>query len=156
LSLTRAILLSLLPVAELRGGIPAALLIGTNPLLAYAVCVIANLAVVPLVYIFLGYIHHHLMAVSIYKQTFPRFMEKTRKRLHHKIERWGYFGLTLFVAIPLPVTGAYTGTLGAWFFGMNKLKSFLAIALGVSIAGLIVTAMVLIGNRTYSIFLTSL
>jgi len=156
LSLTRAILLSLLPVAELRGGIPAALLIGTNPLLAYAVCVMANLVVVPLVYVFLEYIHHHLMAVRIYKETFHRFMEKTRRRLHHKIERWGYFGLTLFVAIPLPITGAYTGTLGAWFFGMNKLKSFLAIALGVSIAGLIVTAIVLTGNHAYSIFLTSL
>lgn len=156
MSLTRAILLSLLPVVELRGGIPAALLTGTNPLLAYAVCVMANLVVVPLVYVFLEYIHHHLMAVRIYRKTFHGFMEKTRRRLHHKIERWGYFGLTLFVAIPLPVTGAYTGTLGAWFFGMNKLKSFLAIALGVSIAGLIVTAVVLSGSHAYTIFLTFL
>ncbi len=152
-SLSKAILLSLLPVAELRGGIPAALLSGTNPLLAYIVCVLTNLIVVPVVFIFLEYIHHHLMNTRLYRETFDIFMERTRRRLHDKIERWGYLGLTLFVAIPLPVTGAYTGTLGAWFFGMGKFKSFLAIALGVSIAGLIVTIVVLTGSHTYYLFL---
>ncbi len=154
-SLAKAALLSLLPVAELRGGIPLALLLGIHPILAYAVCVLANLVVVPLVYVFLERIHHHLMPIRIYREAFDRYVGKTRKRLHTKVEKWGYLGLTIFVAIPLPVTGAYTGTLGAWFFGMNKVKSFLAIALGVSIAGLIVTTVVLSGNHAYNMFIRS-
>lgn len=148
--------MSVLPVAELRGGIPVALLLGIHPILAYTVCVLANLTVVPLVYIFLEKIHHHLMPISIYRDVFDRYVGKTRSRLHIKVEKWGYFGLTVFVAIPLPVTGAYTGTLGAWFLGMNKLKSFLAIALGVCIAGLIVTTVVLSGNHAYSTFTSSI
>jgi uncharacterized membrane protein len=140
------VLLSMAPVSELRGGIPWALSQGVSPYVAYIVAVLANIVVVPIIFFFLESVHHYFMNIKIYKKVFDRFMERARKKLHKKVEKYGYFGLTLFVAIPLPVTGAWTGTLGAWFFGMDKIKSFFAILLGVLIAGLIVTAVYFTGG----------
>jgi len=147
-----AILLSMAPVSELRGGIPYAILKGINPAYAYLFCVAANIAIVPVIFFFLEKLHHHFYRIKIYKKLFDKFIERTRKKLHKKVEKYGYFGLTLFVAVPLPITGAWTGTLGAWLFGMNKLKSMLAILLGVLIAGIIVTTVMLVGGNGLSIF----
>jgi uncharacterized membrane protein len=60
------------------------------------------------------------------------------ERRRDMIDRYGYLGLTLFVAIPLPVTGAWTGCLLAFLLGLNRFKSFFYIALGVTLAGIIV------------------
>lgn len=148
-----AILLSMAPVSELRGGIPWAILNGISPAAAYITCVAANIAVVPLIFLFLELLHHHFERIGIYKKIFDKFVERTRRKLHKKVEKYGYLGLTLFVAVPLPITGAWTGTLGAWLFGMDKLKSMLAILLGVAIAGMIVTFAVLAGGNGLSIFI---
>ena len=142
----QTILLSLAPISELRGGIPFALFNGVHPVLAYVVAVLANILVVPLLFFFLTFLHQYFLFIPLYKRVFNRFLERTRRKLHAKVERYGYFGLTLFVAIPLPVTGAWTGTIGAWFFGMDKVKSFFAILLGVLIAGIIVTAIYFTGG----------
>jgi len=151
-----SILLSMAPVSELRGGIPWAISQGVNIYMAYVVCVLANIIVVPAIFFFLESLHRHLINIRIYKKVFDKFMERTRRKLHKKVEKYGYFGLTLFVAVPLPVTGAWTGTLGAWFFGMDKIKSFLAILLGVAIAGVIVTIVALVGGNGLSIFIKSI
>lgn len=148
-----SVLLSLAPVSELRGGIPYAVYNGVNPFLAYAVCVLVNFLVAPLLFLFFDYLHHHLLHINCYRRTFEHFLEKTRRRTHRKIEKYGYLGLTIFVAIPLPVTGAWTGALAAWFFGMKKKKSILAIALGVAIAGVIVTAVSFFGIEALKFFL---
>ena len=85
------------------------------------------------------------MRIKIYEGMFGRFIERVRRKAHPHILKYGYLGLTLFVAVPLPVTGAYTGTLAAWLFGMERKKAFLALSLGVVMAGIIVTAAVLSG-----------
>ncbi len=151
-----SILLSMAPVSELRGGIPWAISQGVNIYLAYVICVLANIIVVPVIFLFLGSVHHNLINIRIYRKVFDKFMERARRKLHKKVEKYGYFGLTLFVAVPLPITGAWTGTLGAWFFGMDKLKSTLAILLGVLIAGIIVTIVTLVGGNGLSIFIKSI
>jgi uncharacterized membrane protein len=126
---------------------------GLNPLLAYIICVVTNMLVIPIVYFFLDYVHKYLIKLGWYKNTFDRFLERTREKIGPNIRRWEYLGLTLFVAIPLPVTGAYTGTLGAWFFGMDRKKSFIAIAQGVLIAGAIVTFAWLSGVTLLQLFI---
>ncbi len=93
------------------------------------------------------------MKLTLYRKTFDYFLERTRKKVGPKVERYGYLGLTLFVAIPLPITGAYTGTLGAWFFEMKKGKSFSAIILGVIIAGMIVSVVSVFGIHIFDIFI---
>lgn len=151
--LLQAIMLSMLPIAELRGGIPLAIYRGIHPLLALVVCTIANFIVVPIVYFFLDYLHHHFLRMYWYKRIFDHFLERARRKTHHYVGKYGYWGLAIFVAIPLPMTGAYTGALAAWFFGMEKKKAFLAIAAGVLIAGIIVTAIVVGGVSALDFFI---
>lgn len=133
-----AILLSLLPFGELRVGLPVALANGVNPFLAFLVCYAANILVIPVVFFFLEFVHFRFLHHGHYRAAFDLFMERTRKKAHRFVEKYGIFGLALFVAVPLPGTGAYSGALLAWFFGMDKWKAFFSIALGVLIAGLLV------------------
>lgn len=149
----KIIILSLLPISELRGSIPVGLASGMSISSVYPIAVIFNLLVFPIFYLFLSTIHHFLLHYNFYKKTFESFLERTRRKAAPKIERYGYLGLTLFVAIPLPITGAYTGTLAAWFFKMNKRKSFFAILLGVIIAGVIVSLVSIFGIQFFYIFI---
>ncbi len=147
------IIFCLLPISELRVGLPYALVRGIPLVPAYLVSVAANALVGPLVYLFLGSIHKLLDRWQPYHRFFARIIDRSRRRVHDKVEKFGYAGLILFVAIPLPFTGAYTGTLGAWVLGMKKSKSFLAVTIGVLIAGVIVSAVYTLGNKTLDIFL---
>ena len=147
-----AIILCLLPVSELRGGIPYAIANKVNPFLAIVLCFLANLLVIPIVFFFLDNLHHYFLRINLYKRTFNRFIEGRRKRAKKYIEKYGYWGLIFFVAIPFPATGAYTGTLIAWLFGMKRKKASLVIVLGVLIAAIIVSTAVLLGIETLRFF----
>jgi uncharacterized membrane protein len=142
-----SLLLCLLPIAELRGGLPYALAGGVPPLAAYLLCVAANALVGPLVFLFLSSLHRLLDRWPAYHRFFVRLVDRSRRRIHSVVERYGYWGLMIFVAIPLPLTGAYTGALGAWVLGMRRWKSVLFITLGVALAGLIVSLVYLLGLR---------
>jgi len=142
-----SLLLCLLPIAELRGGLPFALAGGVPPLPAYLLCVSANALVGPLVFLFLSSLHRLLDRWPAYHRLFERLVDRSRRRIHSVVERYGYWGLMVFVAIPFPLTGAYTGALGAWVLGMRRWKSVLFITLGVALAGLIVSLVYLLGLR---------
>ena len=145
--------LTLLPIFELRGGIPYAQTQGVHPLFAYFFCVAVNAAVCPLVFLFLSTLHKALDAWPVYHSLFSRIVERARTKIQKKVQKYGYVGVMLFVAIPLPVTGAYTGALGAWVLGMERKKSFLAISLGVCIAGIIVSLVAFFGIKAFSLFI---
>lgn len=148
-----SILLSMVPIAELRGGIPYALANGISPVTAYIVCTLANIMAFPIVYIFFGFFHDIFNKMDWYKRLFDKLVIRTRGKVGDKIEKWGFWGLMIFVMIPLPVTGAYTGSFAAWIFGIEKKKAFLAVSLGVFIAGLIVTAVFLSGSQALDFLL---
>ena len=137
--LIKGIVLSLLPISELRGGIPVAMASGVGWMTAFITCVVANILVIIPVFFFLDNIHKHLMKIKIYEKIFNTYLDRVRKRVEVKMEKhtWEYWVLFLFVAIPFPSTGAYTG-----FFEMERKKSFITIALGVLAAGIIVTLVV--------------
>lgn len=143
--------LSMTPVGELRAGIPFAIAKGVNPWLALIVCVIANVIIVPIIFIFLEFIHYRFLHIHMYRSAFDRFMEKTRVKVHPFVEKYGMFGLALFVAVPFPLTGVYTASLAAWFFGMDKWKAFLSILAGAIIAGLIVLGVSVGGMKLFSV-----
>jgi len=132
-------LLSVVPISELRGAIPFAVINGMHPITAYFFTVFFNALVAPIVYIFLNSAHKLFSRMDWYSRLFDRFVERTRHKVEDKINRYGYLGVTLFVAIPLPITGAWTGTLGAWIFGLKKRKTIPAVVLGVLISGLIMS-----------------
>jgi len=150
------IFLSMIPISELRGAIPYAVLGHKMPIImAYIISVLANALVGPAVFIFLSSLHKVLVRWKAYNTFFDKFVERTRKKIHAPVEKYGYLGIAIFVAIPLPITGAYTGALGAWVLGMEKYKSMLACALGVVVSGIIVSVIVYFGPETFK-FLYSL
>lgn len=142
-------LLSMTPIGELRAGLPYAFAKGMHPLLALLVCVAANALIVPIIFFFLEYLHNHFMHIRNYRSMFDRFMERTRNKTEAYVKKYGYWGLAIFVAVPLPFTGAYTGALAAWFFGMDKWKAFLSITIGVAVAGIIVLTVLLTGATAW-------
>lgn len=148
-----AILLSLLPIAELRGGIPYAIANNINPFIAYFICVGANVLAFPIVFFFLEFLHPLFLKIDLYKNLFDKFVIKTREKLNDKIKKYGFWGLMLFVMIPLPVTGAYTGSFAAWLFNIPKKKAFLSVVLGVVISGIIVTTIMLTGIEAFQFLL---
>jgi uncharacterized membrane protein len=148
-----AFLLSILPIAELRGGIPYALANNINPFVAYFVCVGANILAFPIVFFFLEFLHPLFLKIDFYKNLFDKFVIKTREKLNDKIKKYGFWGLMIFVMIPLPVTGAYTGSFAAWLFNIPKKKAFLSVVLGVVISGIIVTTIMLTGIEAFQFLL---
>ncbi len=133
-------LISLLPWIELRGAIPVGILVyGLDPVPVFFVSVIANILVVPPIFLGLSLFYEKFRESWFLKRTVTRI----RKKAAPKVKKYGVLGLASFVAIPLPVTGAWTGTLLAWVLGMDKNKAFTGISLGVIVAGVLVTLITL-------------
>lgn len=150
--LLHSMLLSVLPISELRGGIPYALANHINLPVAYLVCVAANMLVIPVVFVFLDTLHQQFYRLRPYRWVFDKWVERTRRKAERNVGKWGYWGVMLFVAIPLPITGAYTGTLAAWLLKLNKIRAFWYLALGVVIAGIVVSIATVTGIRVFEIF----
>lgn len=129
------------PILELRGSIPIALGVYHLPVFsAFWISILGNLVPVVFLLWFLGRITEFFSRhFYFFNRFFVWLFEKTRKNHTQKFARWKEFALIILVAIPLPFTGAWTGSLAAFVFGIPFKKAFLLIATGVVIAGLIVT-----------------
>ena len=129
-------IISLMPILELRGGLIAAALLGLPPVPAYIISIIGNLIPIPLILWLLDYVFDFIKKHNILKK-FVLFCERKGNEKKDKIEKLGFWGLVLFVGVPLPGTGAWTGCLIATILRMDKKKAFLAAALGVIMASII-------------------
>ena len=132
------IAISILPVIELRGGIIAAKLMGVAFLRAFPICIIGNMLPIPFVLLLLDKIFALLRKSKITKG-FMAYLDRKVEKNRDKVERYGWFGLLLFVGIPLPGTGAWTGALIAHALKMPIKKSLPAIFLGVISAAIIMS-----------------
>ena len=129
--------ISLVPGIELRGSIPLGVGLGIHPLLVFGITVVTNCALVPPYLLFLDLFYDRFLSRWSW---FRRLMvERVRVKGEGLITRYGVVGLALFVAVPLPGTGAYSGATLAWLVGMDRRKATLAVAAGVVIAGVVVT-----------------
>jgi len=135
-------IVSMMPIFELRGAIPLAVLHFKMPIAtAFLISWVGNLIpVLPIIY-FLEPIRKALSHIKIINRFFTWFYARTYKK-SKRVMKFGAIGLTLFVAIPLPVTGAWTGSVAAILFGIKPRYAFPAIILGVTIAGVVVTSFV--------------
>ena len=115
-------IVSLFPILELRGGIIAGFLLGLDLVPSFLIAFIGNIIPIPFILVFIKYIF--------------KLMKKTRLR---GMVEYAYWGLLLFVGIPLPGTGAWTGSLIAALLNMDVKKSFGVIAVGVIVAGVIIS-----------------
>jgi len=141
----KTILLAMTPIGELRVALPIAITVFKLPFwTAYFISVVGNMIPVLLIAFFLEPISYFLSEKSVF---FRKFFEKlfhiTRKKHSKKFEVFEELALIIFVAIPLPMTGAWSGMLAAFVFGIKPKKSIPLILLGVMIAGLIVGVLTL-------------
>ncbi len=131
-------IVSALPVSELRGAIPWGLLVMKQPILkTYLIAVLGNMVPVAPLLLLLEPISNKLRKFRLWAKFFDWLFARTRKRAK-LVERFEALGLILFVCIPLPITGAWTGCIAATLFKIPFRLAFLSICAGVMIAGLIV------------------
>ena len=131
-------IISLLPILELRGGLIAASLIGLAPVRAYIVSIIGNILPVPFILLFLSKILDWMEKSKIkFFKKIALWLRKKADKNKNQIEKYGYLGLILFVGIPLPGTGAWTGCLVATILGLDKKKAFLSTLVGILLASII-------------------
>ena len=134
-------LVSMVPLIELRGGVPIAVGMGLPYFPSLIICIIGNMLPVPVIYLFARKVLEWGKDKPYIGKFFTYCIEKGEKggrKLVAKAGRGGLFvALMLFVGIPLPGTGAWTGTLAASFLNMGMKSTTLAVVLGVIIAGLI-------------------
>lgn len=129
-------IISLLPILELRGGLLAAGLLNLNPIVAYIISIIGNLLPIPFILLFLTPIFNWMKKTKVFKRLVEKMESKAEKH-KDKFEKGEFIALVLFVGIPLPGTGAWTGALIASVMAMDKKKAMFAIVLGVILASII-------------------
>lgn len=139
------ILLTFLPIGELRLAIPVGILSHNllqtqlNPLLVFIVCVSANIVLGIILFKLLMWLNKYLIQIPKIKY----FLDRAHKKLKPFTEKYGAIGVALFVSIPLPGSGSWTAALGSYVLGIEERKFYLANAVGVTIAGILVTAITL-------------
>lgn len=150
-----AFFVSMVPLIELRGGVPYAVLMGLDYWTALVVCAIGNMLPVPIIYFFA----RKVLLWGCDKKYIGKFFtyciekgERGGQKLKAKAGRGGLFiALMLFVGIPLPGTGAWTGTLAASFLNMGIKSTSLAVSLGVVIAGIIMGIVSMTGVHLFGL-----
>lgn len=134
-------LVSLVPFIELRGAIPLAIAAGYSPEFAFAVCVLVNMLAIPITFVLLDFILPPIRRrVKLIEKMFRWAVRRAQRHRNLSL-----VGLALFVGVPLPVTGAYTGSLIAYIAGLNRKRAALAIAAGVMIAGVLMWVLAILG-----------
>lgn len=131
-------IISLMPILELRGGMLAATLLKVEFVRGLAICIIGNILPIPFVLMFLEMILNIFRKWHVTEKV-VKWLEKKAQDKRGQIDKYGYWGLFLFVGIPLPGTGAWTGSLVAIMLGLDKRKSFICILFGVLLASVIMS-----------------
>ncbi len=143
-------LVSMIPVIELRGGLPFGVMLGLPYYLAFPAAVIGNIIPAPFIIV---YIRRIFTMMRRYMPRLNGMVDKLERKAHlkgQKVQKYQYLGLWLFVAIPLPGTGAWTGSLAAAFLDMRLKKAMPAVVLGVLTAGCIMLALTHVGINLFS------
>ena len=129
-------IISMLPILELRGGLIASALLGLDGLSSFIICFLGNIIPIPFILWLITPIFDWLKKTKLFKGLVGKLENKAMSK-KEQIEKLQYIGLMLFVGIPLPGTGAWTGSLIAALLDMNKKKAMLYAILGVVMAGII-------------------
>lgn len=146
------VIVAMLPIAELRGSIPVALMMGIEPAKAFFLSILGNSIPIIPVLLLLEPVSNALMRFKPWKSFFDWLFERTKTK-GDLIQKYEAIGLMLFVAVPLPMTGAWSGCIAASLFRIKFRYAFPAIFLGVVLAGIIVMSVCLFGKGACSFFL---
>lgn len=147
------VLLTLIPFLELRYSIPAGILAGSVKLpfglalvglnmpwyIVFLVCVITNFILGIIIFLLLRTIVNYMRKFKWFEKIYKKIITRPQRRIKKYVDKYGELGVGLFIAIPLPGSGVYTGALGAYALGLKFKKFIIADLIGVIIAGIIVT-----------------
>ncbi len=144
-NLILGLILTILPITELRLGLPLVLeyvLKNNLPVIPFFILVLTlNILMIFFIFWFFDNLHESFLKIKFYEKHFKKILNKIHKKsskLEKRMSKFSWLALVLFVAIPLPGTGAWTGTTVAWVMNLDRKKSIMSIAIGVIIAGILI------------------
>ena len=160
------IALTFLPALELRFSIPVAILSGTIDLpfnlkahgfgwkwqYAFLFCVFINMLLGPIVFYMLDLLTKLFLHNQSFNKVFNFFIKRAQKKIEKYVKKYGTIGLALFIGVPLPGSGSYSGAMGAYVLGLTPWQFFWANLLGVTIAGVLVTFATVTGESIFKFF----
>jgi uncharacterized membrane protein len=134
------IILTFLPTLELRFSIPYGIyFLNIPPSLVIPLSIISNIVLGMLVYLLLDRLTIFFLRYSWFKKIYYKIVKRTQKKVEKYVNKYGVLGLAIFISIPLPGSGSWTGALGAHILGMRFKKFVIANLIGVIIAGILVS-----------------
>lgn len=139
-------LISISPLGEARAGIPYAIINDLPLALAFVIGLVANLLIFPMLMWLIDTFSKRLWPNRAYRKSVVHFSKRAKKTVGSDIQKYGFWGLMIFVMIPLPGTGAYMGTIAAYVMKIGRGKAFLAISLGVFVSCILMAAGSYVGN----------
>jgi uncharacterized membrane protein len=148
------ILVTLLPFLELRASIPYGIIKLNMPwLTVFIIAVISNIILGIIVFYLLEHIIKYATKIKIIDNYYQKYLTKTQKKIEKGVEKYGEWAIAIFIGIPLPMSGVYSGALAAYIIGLSYKKFILATIIGVLIAATAVTIITLSGATAFNIFL---
>lgn len=156
--------ITLIPAFELRASIPYGILSGSIHLpfgltvegmgmdwrTVFIICVLSNVVLGTLLYPVIDHIMKLLERIPLIGRFWTKFVERAQRKIHPYVERWGTIGVALFIAVPLPGSGSYSGAVGAYMLGISYKRFILANIVGVTLAGIAVTTVTITGQGLFS------
>ncbi len=148
IDLITVFIISISPFGEARVGIPYGVMNGVPVLWSFMIGWIANLLIFPLFYKGITLMNQTFWKYRSYKKSAIFLSKRAKSKTQSSIEKYGAWGLMVFVMIPLPITGAYIGTIAAYILKMNSKTALVAVTIGVTISSLLVGSALYFGFST--------
>ncbi len=136
-----AMLWSVSPFGEAKVGIPYAIFNNVNMYVSFLTCFLANVLVFPIMTFFLDYLNKHLLRWNFYKRSAIKIARRVKTGAGSNIGKFGFWGIILFVMLPIPGTGVYAGSIASYLFRMPYKQAFLANTVGIFFSCVMVMAM---------------
>jgi len=147
-------LMTFLPFLELRASIPYGILVLDLPWLpVLIVSIVANFMLGLVLYPLIDKIIFIIRKLRFLDRIYSSYIARTQKKIHSLVEKYGELGVAVFIGIPLPMSGVYSGALAAYIIGLEYKKFIIASILGVIAAGIAVTLVVLSGSSAFALFI---
>ncbi len=140
------IILTLIPALELRASIPYGIITGVSWPIVFITAVITNIILGIVIYLVLDKLVHIATKIKLIEKIYNKIVNRTQRRIHNAVDKYGTLGVAIFIGIPLPGSGVYTGALGSYLIGLDFKHFLKACIYGVLIAGVIVTLIMVLGN----------
>jgi len=148
------VILTLMPALELRASIPYGILMAKEPVwLVVLLAVAVNILLGPVVFFLLDKVLHLFLKVRFLDRIWQRVIARTQRKIKPKVDKYGIWGLAVFIGVPLPGSGVYSGAVGGYLLGFTRREFYIATVCGVLIAAAAVTIVCLTGAETFKLFI---